>query len=111
MGFGIHIIRKEQASEKWATYDATKYGGTKGNSPGVTPKMPPLAGMGDTATTWRDVTVVKYYEEYTETNGKRKYSTVSGPYETKSICLQIEIQTEPGWTLQEFIQTQADLGT
>ena len=65
--------------------------------------MPPLAGMGDTATTWRDVTVVKYYEEYTTVNGKRKYSTVSGPYETKSICLQIEIQTEPGWTLQEFI--------
>ena len=111
LGFGTHIIRKEQASEKWATWNATKYGGTKGNSPGVTPKMPPLAGMGDTATTWRDVTVVKYYEEYTTVNGKRKYSTVSGPYETKSICLQIEIQTEPGWTLQEFTQTQADLGT
>ena len=75
--------------------------------------MPPLAGMGDTATTWRDVTVVKYYEEYTTVNGKRKYSTVSGPYETKSICLQIEIQEEKetGWTLHEFIQTQADLGT
>ena len=63
-GFGMHIVNKEQASEKWATYDASAYGGPVGKSPGVTPKMPPLAGMENVTTTWRDVTVIKYYEEY-----------------------------------------------
>ena len=63
-GFATHIIRKEQASEKWATWDASAYGGPVGKSPGVTPKMPPLAGMENVTTTWRDVTVIKYYEEY-----------------------------------------------
>ena len=62
--YGIHVIRREQASEKWATYDASAYGGPVGKSPGVTPKMPPLAGMENVTTTWRDVTVIKYYEEY-----------------------------------------------
>lgn len=60
----MHIVNKEQASEKWATYDAREYGGELGKSPGVTPKMPPLAGMENVTTTWRDVTVIKYYEEY-----------------------------------------------
>ena len=50
--------------KKWATYDAREYGGELGKSPGVTPKMPPLAGMENVTTTWRDVTVIKYYEEY-----------------------------------------------
>ena len=63
-GFGMHIVNKEQASEKWATWDASAYGGPVGKSPGVTPKMPPLAGMENVTTTWRDVTVIKYYEEY-----------------------------------------------
>ena len=63
-GFATHIIRKEQASEQWATWDASAYGGPVGKSPGVTPKMPPLAGMENVTTTWRDVTVIKYYEEY-----------------------------------------------
>ena len=62
--YGIHVIRREQASEKWATWDASAYGGPVGKSPGVTPKMPPLAGMENVTTTWRDVTVIKYYEEY-----------------------------------------------
>lgn len=62
--YGIHVIRREEASEKWATYDAREYGGELGKSPGVTPKMPPLAGMENVTTTWRDVTVIKYYEEY-----------------------------------------------
>ena len=61
--YGIHVIRREEASEKWATYDASAYGGPVGKSPGVTPKMPPLAGMENVTTTWRDVTVIKYYEE------------------------------------------------
>lgn len=61
--YGIHVIRREEASEKWATYDAREYGGELGKSPGVTPKMPPLAGMENVTTTWRDVTVIKYYEE------------------------------------------------
>lgn len=62
--YGIHVIRREEASEKWATWDASAYGGPVGKSPGVTPKMPPLAGMENVTTTWRDVTVIKYYEEY-----------------------------------------------
>lgn len=109
-GFGIHIIRKEQASEKWATWDTTAYGGSVGKSPGVTPKMPPLAGMENVTTTWRDVTVIKYYEERSknEVTGKYEYNTVSGPYKTKSICLQIEIQTEPGWTLKEWHKAYDD---
>lgn len=61
--YGIHVIRREEASEKWATWDASAYGGPVGKSPGVTPKMPPLAGMENVTTTWRDVTVIKYYEE------------------------------------------------
>ena len=65
-GFGMHIVNKEQASEKWATWNVglVVEGGPVGKSPGVTPKMPPLAGMENVTTTWRDVTVIKYYEEY-----------------------------------------------
>ena len=64
-GWGMHVIFKEKVEEKWATYDATAYGGTKGQSPGKTPEMPPMAG---TDSSWRQVTVIKYYEEYVMTD-------------------------------------------
>ena len=107
--FGIHVILREQVSEKWATYDATKYGGTVGTSPGKTPKMSEIAGFGED--TWREVTVIKYYEEAVkQPNGKITYQKVSGPHKQTKICMTIEVQDEPGWVLKEFTQTQADHG-
>ena len=110
--YGIHVILKEQASEKWATWNVglVVEGGPVGKSPGVTPKMPPLAGMENVTTTWRDVTVIKYYEEYStdKETGTVTYNTVQGPYKTKSICLQIAIQFEPGWTLKEWHKAYDD---
>lgn len=57
-GWGMHVIYKEKAEEKWASWDATKYGGEVGDSPGKTPEMPKPDGS---EATWREVTVVKYY--------------------------------------------------
>lgn len=71
--------------------------------------MSEIAGFGED--TWREVTVIKYYEEAVkQPNGKIKYQKVSGPHKQTKICMTIEVQDEPGWVLKEFTQTQEDHG-
>ena len=65
-GWGMDIIYRDKVEEKWATYDATAYGGTKGQSPGKTPEMPPFESS--SGVEWRQVTIIKYYEEYVMTD-------------------------------------------
>ena len=44
-GWDMHVVYKERASEKWATWDSTKYGGYQEASPGVAPKQPEIPGV------------------------------------------------------------------
>ena len=71
--------------------------------------MSEIAGFGED--TWREVTVIKYYEELVkQSDGRTVYRKVSGPHRQTKICMTIEVQDEPGWVLKEFTQTQADHG-
>lgn len=91
-GWDMHVIYKERASEKWATWDSTKYGGYQEASPGVAPKQPEIPGVDNTKI--HPVTIIKYYElEKVErdSSGKKKtvYETVTGPTRQTKICTTI----------------------
>ena len=107
-GWGMHVVYRDKVEEQWATYDASAYGGSIGESPGSAPEMPSIP---TTTTSWRKVSIVKFYEEAVKrSDGRTVYRTVSGPYKRDQICRTIEVQNEPGWVLKEFTQTQADHG-
>ena len=91
-GWDMHVVLKERVSEKWATWDSTKYGGYQEASPGVAPKQPEIPGVDNTKI--HPVTVIKYYElEKVErdSSGKKKtvYETVTGPTRQTKICTTI----------------------
>lgn len=111
-GWDMHVIYKERASEKWATWDSTKYGGYQEASPGVAPKQPDIPGVDNTKI--HPVTIIKYYElEKVErdSSGKKKtvYETVTGPTRQTKICTTIDVQTEPGWILRRHFQAKSDV--
>lgn len=108
----MHVVYKERASEKWATWDSTKYGGYQEASPGVAPKQPEIPGVDNTKI--HPVTIIKYYElEKVErdSSGKKKtvYETVTGPTRQTKICTTIDVQTEPGWILRRHFQAKSDV--
>ena len=111
-GWDMHVVYKERASEKWATWDSTKYGGYQEASPGVAPKQPEIPGVDNTKI--HPVTIIKYYElEKVErdSSGKKKtvYETVTGPTRQTKICTTIDVQTEPGWILRRHFQAKSDV--
>ena len=99
-GWGMHVVYRDKVEEQWATYDASAYGGSIGESPGSAPEMPSIP---TTTTSWRKVSIVKFYEEAVkQSNGMTVYRTVSGPYKRDQICRTIEVQNEPGWVLKGY---------
>lgn len=111
-GWDMIVVWKEQVSEKWATWDSTKYGGYQEASPGVAPKQPEIPGVDNTKI--HPVTIIKYYElEKVEldSSGKKKtvYETVTGPTRQTKICMTIDVQTEPGWILRRHFQAKEDV--
>lgn len=99
-GYGMHIIYREKAEEKWYTYQSPS--GKTGGPEDAAPEMPDIPGV-QTGGKFRPVTIVKYYEERTvQQDGKTKsdWKTVSGPYDRPQVCRSIVIQNEPGWTVK-----------
>lgn len=99
-GYGMHIIYREKAEEKWYTYKSPS--GATGGPEAESPEMPDIPGV-QTGGKFRPVTIIKYYEERTvQQDGKTKsdWKTVSGPYSRPSVCRSIVIQNEPGWTVK-----------
>ena len=100
VGYGMHIIFREKAEEKWYTYQSPS--GATGGPEDAAPEMPDIPGV-QTGGKFRPVTIIKYYEERTvQQDGKTKsdWKTVSGPYSRPSVCRSIVIQNEPGWTVK-----------
>lgn len=90
-GYGMHIIYREKAEEKWYTYQSPS--GATGGPEDAAPEMPDIPGI-QTGGKFRPVTIVKYYEERTvQQDGKTKsdWKTVSGPYSRPSVCRSIVI--------------------
>lgn len=91
VGYGMHIIYREKAEEKWYTYQSPS--GATGGPEDAAPEMPEIPGV-QTGGKFRPVTIVKYYEERTvQQDGKTKsdWKTVSGPYSRPSVCRSIVI--------------------
>ena len=91
VGYGMHIIYREKAEEKWYTYQSPS--GATGGPEDASPEMPEIPGE-QTGGKFRPVTIVKYYEERTvQQDGKTKsdWKTVSGPYSRSSVCRSIVI--------------------
>lgn len=61
-GYGMHIIYREKAEEKWYTYQSPS--GATGGPEDASPEMPDIPGV-QTGGKFRPVTIVKYYEERT----------------------------------------------
>lgn len=100
VGYGMHIIFREKAEEKWYTYKSPS--GAIGGPEAESPEMPDIPGV-QTGGKFRPVTIIKYYEERTvQQDGKTKsdWKTVSGPYDRSQVCRSIVIQNEPGWTVK-----------
>ena len=86
-GYGMHIIRCDNAKEQWYTYKTPS--GLSGGSPGPAPEMPNPLGLTDEA---RPITIVKYYEYRTTENGKPSYKKAAGPFTRKQVCRIISVQ-------------------
>lgn len=86
-GYGMHIIRCDNAKEQWYTYKTPS--GKSGGSPGAAPEMPNPLGLTDEA---RPITIVKYYEYRTTENGKPSYKKAAGPFTRKQVCRIISVQ-------------------
>ena len=86
-GYGMHIIRVDNAMEQWYTYKTPS--GLSGGSPGAAPQMPNPLGLTDEA---RPITIVKYYEYRTTENGKPSYKKAAGPFTRKQVCRIISVQ-------------------
>lgn len=90
-GYGMHIIYREKAEEKWYTYKSPS--GATGGPEDASPEMPDIPGV-QTGGKFRPVTIIKYYEERTvQQDGKTKsdWKTVSGPYSRPQVCRSIVI--------------------
>ena len=90
-GYGMHIIYREKAEEKWYTYKSPS--GATGGPEDAAPEMPDIPGI-QTGGKFRPVTIIKYYEERTvQQDGKTKsdWKTVSGPYSRPQVCRSIVI--------------------
>lgn len=98
-GYGMHIIRCDNAKEQWYTYKTPS--GKSGGSPGAAPEMPNPLGLTDEA---RPITIVKYYEYRTTENGKPSYKKAAGPFTRKQVCRIISVQNEldAGWSLDSY---------
>ncbi len=91
VGYGMHIIYREKAEEKWYTYKSPS--GATGGPEDASPEMPDIPGV-QTGGKFRPVTIIKYYEERTvQQDGKTKsdWKTVSGPYSRSQVCRSIVI--------------------
>lgn len=91
VGYGMHIIYREKAEEKWYTYKSPS--GATGGPEDAAPEMPDIPGV-QTGGKFRPVTIIKYYEERTvQQDGKTKsdWKTVSGPYSRPQVCRSIVI--------------------
>lgn len=91
VGYGMHIIHREKAEEKWYTYKSPS--GATGGPEDASPEMPDIPGI-QTGGKFRPVTIIKYYEERTiQQDGKTKsdWKTVSGPYSRPQVCRSIVI--------------------
>ena len=91
VGYGMHIIFREKAEEKWYTYQSPS--GATGGPEDAAPEMPDIPGV-QTGGKFRPVTIIKYYEERTvQQDGKTKsdWKTVSGPYSRPQVCRSIVI--------------------
>lgn len=86
-GYGMHIIRCDNAKEQWYTYKTPS--GLSGGSPGAAPEMPNPLGLTDEA---RPITIIKYYEYRTIENGKPSYKKAAGPFTRKQVCRIISVQ-------------------
>lgn len=86
-GYGMHIIRCDNAKEQWYTYKTPS--GLSGGSPGPAPEMPNPLGLTDEA---RPITIVKYYEYRTTENGKPSYKKATDPKTRKQVCRIISVQ-------------------
>lgn len=110
-GFGMHIIYRDKAVEKWYTNDASAVGGPVEQSPGPAPDQPNI-GNGVDEDVVRPVTVIKYYENInTRADGTTWYENAGGPFKQIQICRHIEIQDEAdkGWPLSQWF-TSGDRG-
>ena len=91
VGYGMHIIFREKAEEKWYTYQSPS--GATGGPEAESPEMPDIPGV-QTGGKFRPVTIIKYYEERTvQQDGKTKsdWKNVSGPWSRPSVCRSIVI--------------------
>ena len=86
-GYGMHIIRCDNAMEQWYTYKTPS--GLSGGSPGAAPQMPNPLGLTDEA---RPITIVKYYEYRTTENGKPSYKRATDPKVREQVCRIISVQ-------------------
>ena len=86
-GFGMHIIRVDNAMEQWYTYKTPS--GLSGGSPGPAPEMPNPLGLTDEA---RPITIIKYYEYRTIEDGKPSYKRAADPKIRKQVCRIISVQ-------------------
>ena len=98
-GYGMHIIRCDNAKEQWYTYKTPS--GLSGGSPGPAPEMPNPLGLTDEA---RPITIIKYYEYRTIEDGKPSYKRAADPKIRKQICRIISVQDEldAGWSLDSY---------
>lgn len=90
-GYGMHIVYREKAEEKWYTYKSPS--GATGGPEAASPEMPDIPGV-QTGGKFRPVTIIKYYEERTvQQDGKTKsdWKNVSGPYSRPQVCRSIVI--------------------
>lgn len=86
-GFGMHIIRVDNAMEQWYTYKTPS--GKSGGSPGPAPEMPNPLGLTDEA---RPITIIKYYEYRTIEDGKPSYKRAADPKVREQVCRIISVQ-------------------
>lgn len=86
-GYGMHIIRCDNAKEQWYTYKTPS--GLSGGSPGPAPEMPNPLGLTDEA---RPITIIKYYEYRTTENGKPSFKRATDPKVRKQVCRIISVQ-------------------
>ena len=86
-GYGMHIIRCDNAKEQWYTYKTPS--GLSGGSPGPAPEMPNPLGLTDEA---RPITIIKYYEYRTIEDGKPSYKRAADPKIRKQVCRIISVQ-------------------
>lgn len=98
-GYGMHIIRCDNAKEQWYTYKTPS--GLSGGSPGAAPQMPNPLGLTDEA---RPITIIKYYEYRTTENGKPSYKRATDPKVREQVCRIISVQDEldAGWSLDSY---------